>query len=66
MLEIIFGIPQVLILRPILFNIFLVGFFIIIEDTDVASYADDNEPYLSADDNTPYVSGDNIDGFIKS
>ena len=66
MLEIIFGIPQVLILGPILFNIFLVDFFIIIEDTDIASYADDSAPYLSADDNTPYVSAGNIDGFIKS
>ena len=31
--------------------------FFIIEDTDIASYADDN---------TPYVSADEIDGLIKS
>ena len=31
--------------------------FFIIEDTDTASYADDN---------TPYISADNIDGVIKS
>ena len=31
--------------------------FFIIEDTDIASYADDN---------TPYVIADNIDGVIKS
>ena len=31
--------------------------FFIIEDTDTASYADDN---------TPYVSADEIDGLIKS
>ena len=31
--------------------------FFIIEDTDIAGYADDN---------TPHVSADNIDGVIKS
>ena len=66
MLEIIFEIPQVSILGPILFNIVLIDLFIIIEDADIVSYGDDNTPYLSADDNTPYVSADNIDGFIKS
>ena len=31
--------------------------FFITEDTDIASYADDN---------TPYVSADNINGVVKS
>ena len=57
MLEIIFGVPERSILRPPLFNIFLIDLFSIIEDTDIASYADVS---------TPYVSADNIDGVIKS
>ena len=36
---------------------FLIDLFFIIENTDIASYADDNTPYISTDD---------IDGVIKS
>ena len=56
-LEIIFRVPQGSILGPILFNIFLIDLFFIIEDTDISSYVDDN---------TPYISADIIDGVIKS
>ena len=56
-LEIMFGVPQGSILRPLLLNIFSIDLFFIIEDTDVVSYADHN---------TPYVSDDNINGVIKS
>ena len=56
LLEIIFRVSQGSMLGPLLFNIFLIYLFFIIEDTDIVSYADDNSPYVSAD---------NIDGVIK-
>ena len=45
------------ILGPLLFNIFLAYLFFILNDVDIASYADDN---------TPYVIADNINGVITS
>ena len=44
-------------MEPFLFTIFLTELFFIINDTDNASYADDNAPYIIAD---------NIDDLMKS
>ena len=53
--EIVFRVPQEFILGPLLFNMFLCDLFFIMNETDFASCADDN---------TPYVVGSNTEDVI--
>ena len=53
--QILFRIPQDSILGPLLFSIFLCDLFLIMNNFDIASYADDN---------TPYAVGNNIQELI--
>ena len=55
--ETLFGVPQVSILGPHLFNIFLSDLFLAVQNIDFSSCADDN---------TIYNAGDNIDEVIFS
>ena len=52
-----FRVPQGFTLGPLLYNILLCDLFFIMNETEFASYADNN---------TPYTSGQNIDAIIRT
>ena len=54
--EIKYGVPQGLVLGPLLFNIDLIDLLLECEDDNVSSYADDTTPYSCARDISSVIS----------
>ena len=56
-MQILFGVSQDSVLGPILLNIFLSGLFLVLNDIDIASHANDN---------TLYEACENVDAVAKT
>ena len=57
--DLLLVVPQGSILGPLLFNIFLCDLFLLTKDIDIASYTDDNTPYIVGGYRSGYI------GFTK-
>ena len=61
--EIKCGVPQGLVLGPLLFNIDLIDLFLECEEENISSYADDTTPYFCAQDISSVIS--RLQGILK-
>ena len=55
-LNIVHGVPQGSILGPLCFNIYTIDMFFIVSEIDIASFADDNTPYIGCTDTVSVIN----------
>ena len=55
-MKIVFGVPKGSILGLLLFNIFFVNLFFIVNSTDITNYADENTPHDTANDTESLIT----------
>ena len=59
--KVLFEVPEIFIVKPLLFNIFWCNLFLSISDSNIASYADNNTTYYTGQ-NIKKVSNDLLKG----